>query len=113
MQALLPQVDPTGAGTWIFERNGGLGASDGKNIYIDPNVPSDKQFSVMVHEYSHVLQAQVFGSLSAAADALGGMSGVECSADCMAIMQGATWTNYGCPDDLRAAATAILAGQRP
>jgi len=31
----------------------------------------------------------------------------------MALMQGATWINYGCQDSLRDAATAILAGHRP
>ena len=37
----------------------------------------------------------------------------ESTADCMALMLGATWINYGCPDSLQAAASAILAGQRP
>ena len=37
----------------------------------------------------------------------------ESTADCMALMQGATWVNYGCQDSLRDAATAILAGHRP
>ena len=31
----------------------------------------------------------------------------------MALMQGATWINYGCDDALRPAAAAILAGHRP
>lgn len=113
MQDLLPQVDPAGTANWIFERNQAWGASDGYNIYIDPDMPSDKRFSVMVHEYSHVLQAQVFGSLNASVAALGGTADNEKTADCMAQMLGASWINYGCPDSYRDAAAAILAGQRP
>ena len=121
MTDLLPQVDPTGSATWVFERNGSWGASDGYTIWIDPDLPSDKRFSVMVHEYSHVLQVRVFGSLAAsiaATSALigndpGDVSANESTADCMAQILGATWVNYGCPDSLRPAASAILAGQRP
>lgn len=113
MQDLLSQVDPTGIGHWTFERNGAWGASDGINVFIDPAVPADKRLSVMVHEYSHLLQARVFGSLDASVAALGGTGNNESVADCMAQLQGATWVHYGCRDDLRAAAAAILAGNRP
>ncbi|MEP6560024.1 MAG: hypothetical protein ABJD68_02995 [Nakamurella sp.] len=121
MSDLIPQVDPSGLAVWVFERNGGWGASDGHTIYIDPNVPADKHFSVMVHEYSHVLQAQVFGSLRNSKAALSAIIGSspsdvtanESTADCMAIMQGATWVNYGCQGALRPAAAAILSGNRP
>ena len=121
MTDLIPQVDPSGAGNWVFERNGAWGASDGHTIYIDPNVPASKRFSVMVHEYSHVLQVRVYGSLGASVAALSALIGGspddvtanESTADCMALMQGATWVNYGCQDSLRDAATAILAGHRP
>ncbi len=121
MTDLLPQVDPTGSATWVFERNGSWGASDGYTIWIDPDLPSDKRFSVMVHEYSHVLQVRVFGSLAASVAATsaligndpGDVSANESTADCMAQILGATWVNYGCPDSLRPAASAILAGQRP
>ena len=75
----------------------------------------------MVHEYSHVLQVRVYGSLGASVAALSALIGGspddvtanESTADCMALMQGATWVNYGCQDSLRDAATAILAGHRP
>jgi len=121
MTDMLPQVDPGGAANWVFERNGSWGASDGHTIYIDPDIPSDKRFSVLVHEYSHVLQVQVFGSLSesiaATSAIIGGspsdITANESTADCMALLQGATWVNYGCQDSLQAAASAILAGQRP
>jgi uncharacterized protein YgiM (DUF1202 family) len=120
MEALVPQVDPNGAAKWEFRRNGGWGASDGHTNYIDPNVPASKRYSVMVHEYSHVLQVQVYGSLSKSAAAMSAITGAsatdvasnEKTADCMALLQGASWVNYGCPDSLRAAASAVLAGHR-
>jgi len=121
MTDLIPQVDPNGLATWVFQRNGGWGASDGRTVFIDPNVPADKRFSVMVHEYSHILQARVFGSLRNSKAALSPLIGTsatdvtanESTADCMALMQGATWVDYGCRDQLRPAAAAILAGRRP
>jgi len=121
MTDLMPRVDPNGLATWVFERNGGWGASNGHTVYIDPNVPTDKRFSVMAHEYSHILQARVFGSLRNSKAALSAIIGSgpsdiaanESTADCMALMQGATWTDYGCQNQLRPAAAAILAGRRP
>ncbi|MGS0685324.1 SH3 domain-containing protein [Nakamurella sp. GG22] len=119
MTDLLPEVDPGGAAQWEFWRNGGWGATDGHTVYIDPDVPADKRFSVMIHEYSHVLQVQVYGSIDASAAAMGAISGMsataanESTADCMALMQGATWVDYGCQDSLRGAAEAVLAGHRP
>ena len=121
MTELIPQVDPNGLATWVYERNGAWGASDGHTVFIDPNLPDDKRFSVMVHEYSHVLQARVFGSLRNSKAALSAIIGAdpqdvtanESTADCMALLQGASWINYGCQDQLRPAAAAILAGNRP
>jgi uncharacterized protein YgiM (DUF1202 family) len=121
MEALVPQVDPNGMATWVFRRNGGWGASDGHTNYIDPNVPADKRFSVMVHELSHVMQVQVYGSLGKSVAAMSAITGSSSSdvssnektADCMALMLGASWINYGCPNSLRGAASAILAGHRP
>jgi hypothetical protein len=121
MTDLIPQVDPNGIATWVFERNGSWGASDGQTVWIDPDLPSDKRFSVMVHEYSHVLQVRVYGSMDGSVAGLsaligGGIADVtanESTADCMALALGATWVNYGCRDSLQAAASAILAGQRP
>ena len=121
MTDLIPQVDPAVSANWVFARNGSWGASDGHIIYIDPNVPADKRFSVMVHEYSHVLQVRLYGSLAesiAAMSALVGNSPTDFSAnesmaDCMALQLGATWINYGCDEALRPDAPAIVAGQRP
>jgi uncharacterized protein YgiM (DUF1202 family) len=119
MTDLLPQVDPGAAAHWEFRRNGGWGATDGHTVYIDPDVPADKRFSVMIHEYSHVLQVQVYGSINASAAAMSAVSGMsataanESTADCMALMQGATWVDYGCQDSVRGAAEGILAGHRP
>ena len=50
MEALIPRGRPERHGHLGFRRNGGWGASDGHTNYIDPNVPADKRFSVMVHE---------------------------------------------------------------
>ncbi len=119
MTDLLPQIDPGGAAHWEFRRNGGWGATDGHTVYIDPDVPADKRFSVMIHEYSHVLQVQIYGSNDASAAAMSAVSGMsataanESTADCMALMQGATWVDYGCQDSVRGAAEAMLAGHRP
>ncbi len=121
MDELVPQVDPDRTANWVFARNGGWGASDGHTNYIDPNVPPDKRFSVMVHEYSHVLQVRVYGSLTKSIAALSAMTGAgpadvtanESTADCMALMLGASWVNYGCRNSLRGAASAILDGNRP
>ena len=74
----------------------------------------------MVHEYSHILQVQVYGSLTKSVAAMSAITGASSSdvsanektADCMAVMQGASWINYGCPNSLRAAAAAILDGHR-
>ena len=93
MTDLLPQVDPAGIATWVFERNGSWGASDGYTVWIDPDLPSDKRFSVMVHEFSHVLQVRVYGSLDGSVAGLsalvgGGATDVtanESTADCMAL----------------------------
>jgi hypothetical protein len=105
MEALIPEVDPNNEAKWVFQRNGGWGASDGHTNFIDPNVPADKRFSVMVHELSHIKQVEVYGSLSASAAAMSAIIGASSSnvsanekaADCMALMQGASWMNYGCP----------------
>ncbi|MET0964983.1 MAG: hypothetical protein ABWZ02_01215, partial [Nakamurella sp.] len=121
MTDLIPQIDPDGLGVWVFERNRAWGASDGHTVYIDPNMPGDKRFSVMVHEYSHLLEARIYGSLAKSKAALSSIIGFgpndvtanESTADCMALMLGATWVNYGCRDELRPAAAAILAGALP
>lgn len=121
MTDFIPKVDPSGRAEWVFERNGGWGASDGHTIYIDPDMPAQNRYSVMAHEYGHVMQARVYGSLGASAAAMSAIVGDdpssitanESTADCMAQILGATWVGYGCNDALRGAATAVLAGERP
>ncbi|TKV57733.1 hypothetical protein FDO65_16430 [Nakamurella flava] len=116
MQALRPQVDPRGLATWVLEARGAWGATDGHTVYIDPNVPADKRWSVMVHEYGHVLQVRRYGNLNATAAALNQIVGAdpsdkgptESNADCIAELLGATWTDYGCRDALRPAAAALV-----
>lgn len=93
MEALLPQVDPSGYGHWIFERNGSWGATDSQsNVWIDPDMPLEYRYSVMIHEYAHVLQDRQYGGL----DAARGVEDIESDADCYALAHGATWINYGC-----------------
>ena len=57
------------------------------------------------------------GSVAAMSALIGGspsdVIGYESAADCMALMQGATWINYGCDDALQPADAAILGGHRP
>lgn len=101
MEALLPSVDPNHYGNWNFYRNGGWGASDGVNIYIDPDSPSDLHYSIMVHEYAHLLQKRAYGSIWNSPD-------TEHEADCIALELGATWLDYSCPDSLRAGAAEIV-----
>lgn len=121
MEALRPKVDPQGLATWVFQAHGAWGASDGHTVYIDPDVPQDKRWSVMVHEYGHVLQVRQYGSLDATAVAMSAIVGAsasdkgptESNADCIAEQLGATWTDYGCQDALRPAAAALVAGERP
>ncbi len=116
MQALRPQVDPRGLATWVLEARGAWGATDGHTVYIDPNVPADKRWSVMVHEYGHVLQVRRYGNLNATAAAMNQIVGAdpadkgptESNADCIAELLGATWTDYGCQDALRPAAAALV-----
>lgn len=120
MEALRPQIDPEGLATWVFEARGAWGASDGHTVFIDPDVPEDKRWSVMVHEYGHVLQVRHYGSLDATAEAMNAVVGAgptdqgptESNADCIAELLGATWTDYGCQDALRPAAAALVSDDR-
>lgn len=107
MEEALPQVDGNGLGVWLFEENpvtGAWGTTDGHTVWISPDVPDYAQWSVMVHEYSHLLQAQYYGSLDAAA----GQVDIESLADCMANELGATFNYYGCDEALVPLARAIL-----
>ena len=120
MEALIPQVDPSGIATWVFRRNGGWGASDGHTNYIDPNVPADKRYSVMVHELSHVMQVQVYGSLTKAAAAMSAITGSSPSMSHPTSRRPIAWPSSGRDLDQlwmsgfpTRRGAAILAGHRP
>ena len=109
MEELRPQVDPAGLGEWRFEvhpETGAWGTTDGHTVWIDPQVPQDYRYSVMVHEYAHILQRNHYGSLDEASK----QTDFESLADCMALEMGATHTSYGCDEDLIPVATTILGG---
>jgi hypothetical protein len=73
-------------------------------ITISVLVPLGDLYSVVAHEWSHELQAiaydqQYWPMIRALNRHFGGggksgMHGTEIAADCMAILQGATWTSY-------------------
>lgn len=70
-------------------------------IYIHRNVPKSKLYSVAAHEWGHILQARAYdGRVNTMIRALrryyggSGVMGAEYAADCMAKLQGATWTHY-------------------
>ena len=107
----------------VTDRYGHWGATDLANgdIYISPNIPASKVYSVASHEYAHARTLYNYGwNLSAANVALnrwfggGDVTARERAADCMAIAQGATWTNYTpCQNEhWRQGAHILLAGQR-
>ncbi|HET7529393.1 MAG TPA: hypothetical protein VFJ98_00375 [Mycobacteriales bacterium] len=90
-------------------------------LYVDPGVPADKLYDVAVHEWSHELSVLDYGGdVLAATRAMNlafgghGLTGAERAADCMAILQGATWTHYTtCTAPAwRAAAARLVAGHR-
>jgi hypothetical protein len=99
----------------------GMEFPDTGRIYISPKVPSDKLYYVVAHEYGHARAYYSWGRNYKAADAAmnrwfgGGIRRArEVAADCMAIVQGATWTGYSrCKNARwRAGARTLLAGRR-
>jgi hypothetical protein len=70
-------------------------------LYVSPDVPLHYLYDVAVHEWSHELSVLDYaGDVAAATKAMNawfggsGLTGAERAADCMAILQGATWTHY-------------------
>jgi hypothetical protein len=70
-------------------------------LYVSPDVPRSKLYDVAVHEWSHELSVLDYGGdVDSATSAMNawfggsGLTGAERAADCMAILQGATWTHY-------------------
>ena len=90
-------------------------------LYVNPDVPRSKLYDVAVHEWSHELSVLDYaGDVSAAVRAMNawfggsGLTGAERAADCMSILQGATWTHYtACTDaHWRAGAARLVSGRR-
>lgn len=119
----IPGYRPGVVSQWVWsDRYGHWGATNlgTREVTISPRVPSGLLYPVVVHEYSHALVLWLYGS-SAAADAalvrtFGGYAALarERAADCMAIVQGAWWTNYtSCSSpSWRQAAASLVAGRR-
>lgn len=90
------------------------------DIYIAPRTPADKLVSVVKHEWAHALTSRIYGGFvgaTAAADRHFAQSGVpafEVEADCMALVEGATWTWYSSCGNAhwRADALALLQSRR-
>lgn len=89
-------------------------------MYVSPDVPRSKLYDVAVHEWSHELSVLDYaGDVSAATAAMNawfggtGLIGPERAADCMSILQGATWTHYTTCTDAhwRAGAKLLVAGK--
>jgi hypothetical protein len=114
----------SGVATWVVtNRYGHWGATDLANgdIYISPSIPASKVYAVASHEYAHARSFYNYGwNVRAANVALnawfggGDVTARERAADCMAIGQGATWTNYtSCQNaHWRQGSRILLAGQR-
>jgi hypothetical protein len=104
-----------GLGNW------GMAVMGANTVYISPDVPADKMFDVVIHEWSHLLSIKAYdGDVTAAIAAMnrffGGtdLVGSERAADCMARQLGATWTHYTtCTSSVwRDGARRLIARQR-
>jgi hypothetical protein len=90
-------------------------------LYISPTVPTARLYDVAVHEWSHELSVLDYaGDVNAAVAAMnsrfGGsdLTGAERAADCMSLLQGATWTHYtDCRNSTWRAAAGRLVSGRP
>lgn len=121
--ARIPNYRP-GVATWVVtSRYGHWGATDlgNGNIYISPNVPASRVYAVASHEYAHARTSDNYRWNWQAADVAlnrwfggGNLAARERAADCMAIAQGATWTNYtSCQNEhWRQGSRILLAGHR-
>ena len=113
-----------GAARWVVStKYGHWGTADWYHdvLYVAPSVPSGYLYDVAVHEWSHELSVLDYaGDVSAAVKAMdawfggSGLTGAERAADCMAIVQGATWTHYTSCGNARwrAAAARLVRGER-
>jgi hypothetical protein len=113
-----------GEAEWIVKPDlgsWGLAAMGGGTVYVSPDVPADKLYDVVAHEWSHILVVKVYGgdlmsALAAVNGYFGGadLVGAERAADCMARVLGATWTHYtSCSDShWRDGARRLVSRQR-
>jgi hypothetical protein len=109
---------------WVVSnRYGHWGTADWYHdtLYVSPSVPSGYLYDVAVHEWSHELSVLDYaGDVGDAVTAMNryfggsGLVGAERAADCMARLQGATWTHYtSCSSTRwRAGARVLLRGRR-
>jgi len=124
--ARIPTYVP-GRSIWLVsDRYGHWGTADWYHdmLYISPRVPADRLYDVAAHEWSHELSVLDYaGDVDAAVAAMNrafgasgstGLVGAERAADCMAILQGATWTHYTpcTSSSWRRLAARLLHGQR-
>ena len=101
--AKIPTYKP-GAARWVVSRAYDFwGTADWYHdvLYVSPDVPLHYLYDVAVHEWSHELSVLDYnGDVATATKAMNawfggsGLTGAERAADCMAILQGATWTHY-------------------
>ena len=120
----IPGHQPTVLPHWIAHTySGHWGTTDWYHdrIYISQDVPDAYLYSVVAHEWSHIKQVSDYGwDVNATVQSLdehfhaSGLDGPEYAADCMAILQGATWTDYtSCTNHhWRHMARRLLAGHR-
>jgi hypothetical protein len=112
-----------GDAVWVLreQSNWGLALMGGGTVYIDPDVPSNRLYDVVSHEWSHLLSVRDYGNdVQTALDAMNayyggsGLTGAERAADCMAKLLGASWTHYTSCTNSRwiAGAKRLIAGQR-
>jgi hypothetical protein len=114
----------SGAARWVVSRAYDFwGTADWYHdvLYVSPDVPRSKLYDVAVHEWSHELSVLAYdGDVHAATSAMNawfggsGLTGPERAADCMALLQGATWTHYTtCTNRVwRQGAQALVSGKR-
>lgn len=101
--ARIPTYDGSSVSWVVSTRYSFWGTADWYNavLYVNPDVPRDRLYDVVVHEWSHELSVRDYdGDVRRAKRAMnrffGGdhLVGAERAADCMAILQGAVWTHY-------------------
>lgn len=124
--AKIPTYRP-GAARWVVsDKYGYWGTADwyDATLFVSPTVPDSYLYSVAVHEWSHELSVLDYnGDVAAAVKAMNanfggggatGLAGAERAADCMSLLQGATYTHYTkCENSTwRRLATRLVRGEQ-